>query len=325
MTDLKSYTAASTLPAKLIQDAELVTSIRAGYIPPVHVQLNPTNRCNLNCEFCSCSERDRSIELDIEKMIGAMGTFANLGCKSVTITGGGEPLLHPHISLLIKALHEGLKIKVGLVTNGTQFKRLHSDVYKHLTWCRISSSDDREPDWQGIKWAVDNNKNVDWAFSHVLTKTPDWQILEDVVRFANNHNFTHVRLVADLLDIEESAQMVWEAQRKFARYEIDDSKVIYQGRADYVHGRRDCRISLVKPLVGADGGIYPCCGVQYAEATPGRDYTESMKMGSIFDDIDDIWGKQQHFDGSDCVKCYYDNYNAALDLMTAPLTHKEFV
>jgi len=250
-----------------------------------------------------------------------MANFQKLGCQSVTITGGGEPLLHPDINALIKILH-GLQIQVGLVTNGTQFSKFSS--YKNVTWCRISSSDDREPEWAGIMNAVQSGPGIDWAFSHVLTRKPDWDVLGRLVIFANEHNFTHVRIVGDLLDIEKSALRMNVARAHLLGAGIDDSKVIYQDRATFVMGAERCLISLIKPVVSAGGGIYPCCGVQYAQDPPGLDYVESMRMGSL-EDIDRIWGEQTPFDGSRCVRCYYDDYNSALDLLTMPLSHAEFV
>jgi hypothetical protein len=76
--------------------------------------------------------------------------------------------------------------------------------------------------------------------------------------------------------------------------------------------------------VGADGGIYPCCGVQYAQDPPGRDLISGMLMGGITD-INRIWENQRHFDGAVCARCYYDNYNAALSLLSTDLSHEEFV
>lgn len=322
MSDPKSYTAASTLPAKLLQDAELIQRIRAGYIPPVHVQINPTNRCNLNCDFCSCSERDKKLEISVGKMMVACLVFKKLGCKSATITGGGEPLLYPAINNLIRALNRYLNIKVGLVTNGTQFAKL--EAYNDITWCRISSSDDREPDWGGIKRAVQNAPEIDWAFSHVVTRNPNFKIIGPLVDFANQQGFTHVRLVADLLDIEATAPKMADVKHFLSVQGINDSKVIYQDRADYVRGRKRCLISLLKPVIGADGGIYPCCGVQYAQVEPGRDYVEEMRMGFV-NEMEDIWKNQGYFDGSKCARCYYDPYNVALELISTPLTHKEFL
>lgn len=318
----QSYTAASTLPVKLLQDLNLVKKVGSGFIPPVHVQLNPTNRCNLNCGFCSCSERDRKAELDFDNLLKVMAQFKDLGCKSVTITGGGEPLLYPNLNVLIGYLNRVLDIRVGLVTNGTQFHRLAN--FQDLTWCRISSSDDREPDWPEILNAVQGGPRIDWAFSHVLTRTPDWERLGRLVRFAKEHDFTHVRIVADLLDIDEAAIVVKAAKEQLLLDDIDDTRVIYQDRAEYVPGWQRCRISLLKPVVGADGGIYPCCGVQYAQKEPGLDLVKEMRMGGL-DDIEAIWKEQRHFDGSVCSRCYYDSYNLALELLSMPLSHREFV
>jgi organic radical activating enzyme len=317
-----SFTAASTLPAKLLQNLWVGTQVREGYIPPIHVQLNPTNRCNLKCGFCSCSGRDKKAELPLQAILEAMSRFASWGCRSVTITGGGEPLLHPDINALIRLLTIVWRIAVGLVTNGTQFHLLNTAA--DLTWCRISSSDDREPDWPGILNAIGEAPRVDWAFSHVLTRKPDWERLCRLVSFANEHNFTHVRIVGDLLDIKEAASCVREAKDFLKGQGIDDRLVIYQDRAEYVAGRKKCGISLLKPVLGADGGIYPCCGVQYAQDPPGRDLVASMRMGE-WEDIDRIWSAQRAFDGSVCTRCYYDPYNVALDLMATPLCHAEFI
>jgi hypothetical protein len=144
------------------------------------------------------------------------------------------------------------------------------------------------------------------------------------VAFANEHNFTHVRIVGDLLDIEKSALRMNVARAHLLGAGIDDGQVIYQDRGTFVIGAEKCLISLIKPVVSADGGIYPCCGVQYAKDPPGLNYVESMRMGGL-EDIDQIWNEQKSFNGSRCVRCYYDDYNSALDMLTMPLSHAEFI
>lgn len=315
---MSSYTAAGALPVKLIQDTVSMGYIKDGYIPPLHVQLIPTNHCNLKCNFCSCSSRQREQELTHQQAMGAMAEMHKFGCKSVTITGGGEPLMHRKINDIIEFISQTLKIKVGLVTNGTLFDRLK--VYKDATWIRISASDEREPNWSNIDHGVKNGPDVDWAFSYVVTQHPRYDRMQKVVDYANDHKFTHVRLVSDLLDVETASRNIEKARSVLK----NDGLVIYQNRAAYTRGRKDCSISLLKPLIGADGGIYPCCGVQYADDPPGKDLCDWHRMGYI-EDIQAIWGEQEQYNGARCVKCYYDDYNELIAQARCELNHREFV
>lgn len=315
-----SYTSASALPMKVLQDADLVSSMRRGYIPLVHLQFTPTNRCNLNCSFCSCSEREQGLEMPLGDILKLVAGLPGLGCRAVTITGGGEPLLHPHINDIIAAF-AARGIRVGLVTNGTQFHRLTN---QGVTWCRISASDDRTMNFEAIAKAVLKAPLTDWAFSYVLTRDPNWHTLASIVGFANEHKFTHVRLVGDILDHKESAKAISLAADVLSALGVDDQLVIYQPRAAFSVGREKCLISLLKPMVAADGYVYPCCNVQYALDPPSRDMDRRMRMGRM-EDIKEIWEGQSYFDGSRCVCCYYDDYNNILDLMSTRLDHREFL
>lgn len=329
--NLFSYSAANMFPMKILRNEDLILScLREKRIFPIHVQLNPTNRCNFKCSFCSCGNRDRTLELSKQENLDYMRKFKNLGCKSVTITGGGEPLLHPEINRIIQEIHS-LGIQVGLVTNGSLLKKLEC---KDLVWARISSSDELShqlggessvPLWfRGIADAWIQLRKVDWSFSHVVTPKVDVDTVAMIVKFANYFSFTHVRLVSDILRAEQCSSSLLSLRKQLSKRKIDDSKVIYQPRAQYVRGTNPCYISLLKPVVGADGNLYPCCGTQYALPNPARDYEKSMRMGSI-SDLDRIYRNQEFFDGSRCVKCYYGDYNRALSIMLNGLAHEEFI
>ena len=306
------------MPVKMIQDDKLLSYIRDGFIPPVHVQLTPTNVCNLKCSFCSCGSRDQSTEMGLGQLTNIMAKLASYGCKSVTITGGGEPLMHPKINDLVYFLHDELKLKLGLVTNGTRFERFNQ--YDGLTWCRISGSDEREPDWDGIESGVNQGNRVDWAFSYVVTKKPNWERIQRIVDFANSFKFTHVRLVRDLLDVKAVSKHMTAAKKKLT----NDGLVIYQDRISSVKGQKQCFISLLKPVIGADGGIYPCCGIQYAYNPPSKDLAKEHRMGMAVE-ISQIWENQRHYDGSKCQTCYYDDYNSLISIVKSDIKHKEFI
>ena len=62
--------------------------------------------------------------------------------------------------------------------------------------------------------------------------------------------------------------------------DVDDKIVIYQGRKKFSRGSAKCLISLIKPLIGSDGNVYPCCGVQYALADSSFDFDSRGGCGS---------------------------------------------
>jgi len=259
-----------------------------------------------------------------------------LGCKSVTITGGGEPLLYPKFDEMVTALNE-LGIEMGLVTNGALLDAISDDSISKMTWIRISVSDEMPEQLErhlGLsfdRWLkmlsniVKNNRRVDWAFSYVVTENSKPELIAKILKFANEHNFTHIRLVNDIFRADQ-LKPVMEYIKWAIRtiYKIDDRIVNYQDRAYWTKGQNPCYISLLKPVVDAGGYILPCCGVQYALEKPSRDYEPSMRMGHIRD-FEDLIHKQKFFDGSRCVKCYYYGYNLVLGTLLKGLKHVNFV
>ena len=253
-----SYTSANIFPVKLLKSKEIPD--RFGKISPIHIQLNPTNVCNLNCSFCSCSNRDKKIELKYEYLQGIMKDAALLGCRAITITGGGEPLLYSKINELIHFLHS-LDIQIGLVTNGTMFEKLGFESIQKIRWIRISHTDIRAFDFKYKGYLTKymfNTEMVDWAFSYVISDKPNLGNIIQVVNYANTKQFTHVRIVSDLLDLKHMPDM--DLIKESLNYAgISDDLVIYQGRKEFVKGRKKCLISLLKPVISADAKLYPCC------------------------------------------------------------------
>lgn len=317
-----SYTAADIIPLKVLLDKDLLQSTQNGKIIPLHIQFMPTNKCNLKCVFCSCSERNKSLEMPFDDAKRIIDDCKLLGTKAVTISGGGEPLCYPNFEELIEYFnYRG--IKIGMVTNGLLLHKINSKTLSKITWCRISSGDDRDFNDnynQQLHKVVTENNNVDWAFSHVITSRPNIDTIKKIIKFANEHNFTHVRLVADLFTPEFIDMRVIKSFLSG----LDDSLVIYQGRKEYTKGT-DCYICYLKPVIAPDLKVYACCGAQYALETPTKDMPEELSLG----DARDIWQiidkSIKPFNGAKCVKCYYSGYNSLLNSLLSKIEHQEFV
>jgi len=324
-----SFTSADALPVKLLQDHDLIQHVtNTGSIPPVHVQLIPTNRCNLKCTFCSCSEEDRSKEMSIHDMVECVRTLSGLGTKSLTITGGGEPLLYPFLDTLLN-LAEASNMATGLVTNGLLLGDVSPETLKKLTWCRVSHGDDRQAldkEYETmLRSVVSCTPGVDWAFSYVLSETPNVMQLMDIILLGQELGFTHIRVVADLLQ-PDSVPMAetMETLKDFLAY--TSIPVIFQGRDEPEHGQ-DCRICYLKPVVAPDLKVYACCGVQYALEKPSLSLPEELCLGTL----EDLAARvkivnQKPFPGAKhCVRCYYGAYNRVLGALVSDTVHKEFI
>ena len=306
-----SYTAANAIPVKLFLHGE------SAQLRPIHVNWLPTNRCNLNCPFCSCAKRDKGQEMPLMEALKVIHDFGDLGCKAVTITGGGEPLCHPHLTEMIEQFVE-CGMDVGLVTNGLLLDRLNETTLGLLTWCRVSNADHRQLT-NAYQNVLDRATQVpiDWAFSHVVGPEPNLEEIERIVKYADRREFTHVRLVGDL---RQPTEVSMQAVR--ARLRGIDERVIYQPRKEYV-ASNSCLAGYVKPVVGPDFKMYLCCGVQYALAEPSDDLPEELCMGDARD-LGAVYRDPKPFKVP-CVRCYYQAYNDVLHALTSQIKHGNFV
>ena len=331
--DQFAYSSANTFPLKVLLHEELRNTIRLyKKVIPVHLQLNPTNKCNFSCRICSCSSRDKKLEMGIEEILNFCRDAQRLGAKSITVTGGGEPTLHKDFEELITKLKK-MHFQLGLVTNGTT-TTLFPDLFKLFTWVRISATDklgknlykiDRSVDsWLAeIALAVEQN-STDWAFSHVTGQLTNYPLIRQLIEFANEHDFTHVRIVSDILKAVFHRNKMGSIAVYLHSHKVSDNLVNYQSRSSWTTGQNPCYISLLKPVIGADGYLYPCCGTQYALKNPSRDYEKTMRMGKAMD-LPELIERQSFFDGSICSKCYYENYNIVLDRLMNGMPHGQFL
>src|SRR3954453_6203928 len=104
----------------------LVISAPAAPLWPATITIHPTDRCNHSCEWC-WFKRSR-MEIDMHEAIKALDQLILMGAREIIVSGGGEPLLHPDIDILLAYLKEKVNVHRRLYTNG-------SLMGKHLLAC----------------------------------------------------------------------------------------------------------------------------------------------------------------------------------------------
>src|ERR1700742_5221257 len=92
-----------------------IASALADTSHPYMAHIVPMRRCNLACTYCNEYD-DFSKPVDIDEMRRRIGELGRLGTSVITISGG-EPLLHPELDDVIRAMRKTGAI-AGMITNG---------------------------------------------------------------------------------------------------------------------------------------------------------------------------------------------------------------
>lgn len=117
-----------------------------GILAPIHVRVKPTNICNHNCWYCGYRQDNIQLGKDMvkrdeiprEKMLEIVEDFIEMGVKAVTFSGGGEPLIYPHLLETTRALAKG-GVKFAALTNGARLEGELAEVFaRHGSWIRVS-------------------------------------------------------------------------------------------------------------------------------------------------------------------------------------------
>lgn len=113
-------------------------------IAPIYVRIKPTNRCNQNCYYCHyknpyllLDQYKPTDEIKREKLLEIIQDFKDIGVKAVTFSGGGEPLLYPHIEEVMEAVIKA-GIDLSVITNGSLLLGRKAELLEQAKWVRIS-------------------------------------------------------------------------------------------------------------------------------------------------------------------------------------------
>lgn len=140
-------------PWKVLYWKERVEQLLRGEIPdPIVFTVDPSNRCNLSCEWCFTKPYNLKNPMDLEP--GLLHSFIDdlkeLDVKAIALCGGGEPLMNPATPEAIEHI-SSLGVRVGLITNGTLLnERIIETVLRYCDYIRISIDSHEEGLWKRL-------------------------------------------------------------------------------------------------------------------------------------------------------------------------------
>lgn len=279
-------------------------------LQPITLQIALTDRCNLDCDFCSVKNRAGD-ELETSQIFHILSDPVFGALKGVEITGGGEPTLHPDIDEIIKHIVLGRGLQAGLITNGMALmKKVSIDTMSLLAWIRVSLNGLDYLD--DIKLTTRIPAEPILGFSYVVNERTTQDIINKVAQYATQYDAAYVRIVPNCFG--EIADIPTDLSLDHPSFYIQTKTM------QSLIPEAPCRMGYLKPYLNADGFFYWCSGVCLEK----RLFPPEYRMGR-WDDIARIWGDGQRAFTCDFPKCFWVEQNRLLKWLNGPITHKAFI
>jgi MoaA/NifB/PqqE/SkfB family radical SAM enzyme len=85
---------------------------------PLHIELDLTDRCNVDCYFCNAMDVRTKEQIPYERIVEIVDACVPNGLRSVRFAGGGDPLFHREIEQVIDYVHSRGVVIDNITTNG---------------------------------------------------------------------------------------------------------------------------------------------------------------------------------------------------------------
>lgn len=119
---------------------------------PVTLELDVSLICNDRCPTCVNGFAHSRRFLALDDVDRILAEASDMGIRGVTFSGGGEPLCHPDIELLLEAIRKR-DISAGLITNGGMVRssQLAQQLIATFQWIRVSLDSASEQTFRQIR------------------------------------------------------------------------------------------------------------------------------------------------------------------------------
>jgi Fe-coproporphyrin III synthase len=283
-------------PLKIFHFKEKIDSLPIGnpeILSPLHIRIKPTNICNHNCYYCAYRAENLQLGQDMsktdsiprEKMLEITDDIISMGVKAITFSGGGEPLVYPHLAEVLKKLADS-PVRFASLTNGSKLKGEIADMFAmHGTWVRVSMDgwdDSSYADYRNVpngefKKVMNNMtefKKLDGpcklGVSYIVDNINAFHVYEAIIKF-KDIGVDSVKISPCIIDnngkknnafhrpfFNRVKDQIARAKKDVenATFEIFDAyhELDEKFDKDYTW----CPYCQILPVIGADQNIYPC-------------------------------------------------------------------
>jgi MoaA/NifB/PqqE/SkfB family radical SAM enzyme len=244
-----------------------------------NIDVELTNRCNATCDFCPREKTPKQGFMSFEVYRKVIERVQELGGHNlVTLTGLGEPMLHPHFLEFVRhGIEQGLN--VDIVSNGS---RLNPALTKGLLDAGLKrivfSISDLDEDYDRV-YGLPFEKTRSNVCDFIQQSRGKCHVQITVVRHADN-----AEKIDGIVDFWQSAgadyvHVMREENRGGSHekaFQFLGNTAHWKEAVDIFHRKgltELCAIAFYSVFIGWNGQYYLCC----------QDWEKTVPMGSIFD------------------------------------------
>lgn len=289
---------------KLNEAERALMRVQLNSFPPA-IQIEPTNRCNLQCLTCARTYYDQEenapgdFPLELADKLDMAMAFA----ESVLFGGYGEPLMADNFIDLL-GMASDYSCRTDLITNGSLLTKEMSQYICGMGLDRIIFSVDAASDIEML-----SSRGV--SLSDILNKI---ETLREVgglntPRMAFNFtlnlgNLDHLKTLVSLAATQQIAEIFVSHQKIYTQDQETDSVFQHKFHVQRVFdevkelsrekgvlvslppldGTCDCHQPLELMMIAHDGRVQGCCSALFKGGAP------KLELGNLFDDdLFDLW------------------------------------
>ncbi len=306
----------------------------------ISTHISPEGACNLKCPYCSVTYRDTHQRIKLSVIQKYVTDLKSRGLKAVILTGGGEPTIYPQFNELVQWI-KAQGIKVALITNGTQAKRVEAATWACFTWVRVSLN--VFPDWENKIRIPTDQLAPDCVVGCSMVYTPEHRLdtLLKAKTVATAVGAKYVRVLPNcLLEQNELIKQHEALEADFSS--IGDERFFQQHKLHEAPLCGTCHQSYFRPYLsevvstesGEPGTIYPCDSVVLNGQA--MHFPELFAIGPASRILDYLDGKLKHkfSPAKNCSGCVFTKSVNLLDdwkrtgegtFQSEPIPHEDFV
>lgn len=317
-------------------------------IAPIYIRIKPTNYCNHKCYYCSYADNalglrdsvNRQDQIPWTKMQEIITDMKDMGVRAITFSGGGEPLVYPHI---VEAMQEVLNagIDLSVITNGQLLKDERAEVLREAKWVRISFDSANAETYAKVrqlpasafdevcnnisKFSGIKHSDCELGINFVINHENAEQVF-DMAKMVKDLGVNHIKYTArvtkDLFAYHEpfkknaidqihraKAELESEGFRIINKYEGDfDSALVFKRCYD------KCYINRIFTVIAADSKVYFCHDKAYVKEGVVGDLT-NMSFKELWFSDETVKRYQEFNAQKECSHhCVYDDRNELLNM-----------